>query len=262
MIYVSLKGRMCNQMFQIAAAKALSIDNNVDFVCSSDASGITPTFSETSKYRSTIFKKIKFTNFRKDDKIFHNGSSDFSYKKIKYQNNLCLNGYYQSEKYFNHQKSEVYKLFQCPEKIESFINKKFQKTLSIPNSCSVHIRRGDYLKFKDYHNNLTLKYYFNCMEHLSDCHFVFFSDDIEWCRNQFENSNSSFINTGSDIIDFYLMSKMKKNIIANSSFSWWAAWLNNNDNKRVLAPSKWFGPKNNSFNTKDLIPESWEIIDA
>ena len=74
--------------------------------------------------------------------------------------------------------------------------------------------------------------------------------------------NASFINTGFDVLDFYLMSYMKNNIIANSSYSWWAAWMNDNQNKKVLAPSVWFGEKNSNFSTRDITPERWEKIDA
>jgi hypothetical protein len=262
MIYINLKGRMCNQMFQIAAAKALSIDNDVDFVCSNSVSGISPTINQTKKYRKTIFEKIKFQNFTNQQKIIHHGSPDFSYKEIIYQDNICLTGYYQSENYFKHRKDEIHKLFECPEKIRKFIFKNFDHLISNPNTCSVHIRRGDYLKLKEYHTNLTSEYYNSCFKKTKDKHLVFFSDDIEWCKTTFQQQKATFVNTKSDIIDFYIMSFMKNNIIANSSFSWWAAWLNNNKSKKVFAPKKWFGPKNAHLDAKDLIPTKWEVLDV
>ena len=236
MICVSLKGRMCNQMFQMAAAKALSLDNNTGFVCSNIISGITPTNLETKKHRMTIFNQIDFTNFSTNNRSFHDDSGDFSYKQIDYRENLCLTGYYQSEMYFKHRAEDITSLFKCPEKIEKFLFKKFQKILDNKETCAVHVRRGDYLKYKDFHNNLGTSYYSACFEEMNQKHLVFFSDDIQWCRENFKNLNASFINTGSDVIDFYLMSKMQNNVIANSSFSWWAAWLNQNKNKTVLAP--------------------------
>lgn len=85
---------------------------------------------------------------------------------------------------------------------------------------------------------------------------------MAWCKQTFSDVDATFVETGFDVLDFYLMSKMKNNIIANSSFSWWATWLNENCDKRVIAPKNWFGPKNQNLSTIDLIPNSWEIVDA
>ena len=87
-----------------------------------------------------------------------------------------------------------------------------------------------------------------------------FSDDIKWCKDNFTEGPFIFVGGGEDYIDLHLMSKCKNNIIANSSFSWWGAWLNNNENKRVIAPKDWFGSSNSHLNTDDLIPGDWEII--
>ena len=262
MIYVSLKGRMCNQMFQIAAAKSLSIDNSVDFVCDNNILGITPSAKETTMYKKTIFRNVSFTNLYSNYYKIHKEPDNFSYKKIKYENKLLLTGYYQSEKYFIHNQKEIRKFYECPKGIEDFINENFTDLLERQDTCSVHIRRGDYLKYKDFHTNLSPDYYNFCFEKKEGSHFVFFSDDIEWCKKTFKNKEATFIHTNLDVVDFYLMSRMKDNIIANSSFSWWAAWLNNNKNKHIMAPKKWFGPANNGLTTKDLIPEKWEIINA
>ena len=91
--------------------------------------------------------------------------------------------------------------------------------------------------------------------------FVFFSDDIEWCKETFGLSRRNiYIENQEDVLDLYLMSKIHNNIIANSSFSWWGAWLNEIEDKKVLTPPVWFGPKNTHLTMKDLIPESWEIV--
>jgi len=262
MIYVELKGRMCNQMFQIATAKALSLENNDSFICSYNTSGIKPTTNQTKKYRKTVFKKLRFESFNTSQKVIDRGSDDFSYKKINYVNNLCLTGYYQSEKYFIDKQEEIREMFSCPPEILAFIERNYKKLLQRDNSCAVHIRRGDYLKYKEYHNNLNLDYYKACFDKMKGKHFVFFSDDIQWCKKNFKTLESTFVDSGSDIIDFYLMSNLKNHIIANSSYSWWAAWLNKREHKTVLAPRRWFGQKNSDFVTKDLIPSSWEIIDG
>lgn len=261
MIYVSLKGRLCNQMFQIATAKALSIDNNDNFTCSDYVLGITPTNKETTFYRNTILKDIKFQNFYINHSCVHNEPVDFSYEKIQYIDNICLTGYYQSEKYFKHRREEIKSLFKCPEQSLLFIEDNYSKLLNREDTCSVHIRRGDYLKYKDHHHNLTKKYYEACFQLNQNKHLVFFSDDIEWCKKTFNNVDATFIENGSDIEQLFLMSMMRSNIIANSSFSWWGAWFNNHDNKQVFAPKRWFGVKNSNLSTKDIIPQDWELID-
>jgi hypothetical protein len=107
------------------------------------------------------------------------------------------------------------------------------------------------------------EYYDRAKEHFTNNHvFVFFSDDIGWCKETFKDGNNIFIEKQDDVLDLYLMSRIPNNIIANSSFSWWAAWLNNNASKKVIAPSSWFGPSNNHLKIakKDLIPDVWQKI--
>ena len=170
-------------------------------------------------------------------------------------------GYFQSEKYFKHNRDKILELFKPQEKINKFLLKKYSNLINNEKHVSVHIRRGDYLKFSDYHTNLNKDYYYKAMNYFKDEYkFIFFSDDIEWCKETFTNKNNIFIEKQDDILDLYLMSKIKNNIIANSSFSWWAAWLNENENKKVIAPSTWFGFKNGHLDKKDLLPKEWKII--
>ena len=258
MIFVYPKGRMGNQMFQIAATYALSLDNNVDYLCGRHISGITPSSLEVEKHRATIFRNVMYGRLDNNCSVVHDDSQSFIFEPIKYTPNMCLGGYYQSEKYFSHRSKEIKDLFSPSKPIRNIMQKKFSNLLNDSNTCSVHVRRGDYLKYKDYHYNLTNRYYHSCFTKMTpDTHFVFFSDDITWCRNEFKDLNASFINTGFDVLDLHLMSCMKNNIIANSSFSWWAAWLNKNNDKKVLAPSVWFGEKNLHLSDKDLIPSDW-----
>jgi hypothetical protein len=86
--------------------------------------------------------------------------------------------------------------------------------------------------------------------------FIVFSDDEKWIKENIKGKNIIYIQRNHDYIDLYLMSQCNHNIIANSTFSWWGAWLNNNQNKKVVAPTKWFGV-NKKLDTKDLIPETW-----
>lgn len=127
------------------------------------------------------------------------------------------------------------------------------------NSVSIHVRRGDYLKDNNIntHGLCSLEYYSKAIEILiknsNKLSFFIFSDDLEWCKSKFSFSNDLHFCDGNFIEDFFLMSKCKNNIIANSSFSWWAAFLNENIKKTVIYPSNWFADKNVSI----YFPKKW-----
>ena len=125
-------------------------------------------------------------------------------------------------------------------------------------TTSVHIRRGDYLNYPNFHPTQSQEYYYNCIEKLSSDtdFFIFFSDDTTWCKNHFKEKNFLFIENEKDYLSLLLMSFCSNNIISNSSFSWWGAWLNKNNYKQVIGPKIWFGPGLN-HNTSDIIPENW-----
>jgi hypothetical protein len=128
--------------------------------------------------------------------------------------------------------------------------------------CSIHVRRGDYLNYPDHHPVCSLEYFYEAMKMSGFKKFVVLSDDIEWCFRNFHSfSDFEFIysRNESDIEDFAIMSKCAHNIISNSTFSWWAAYLNKNPDKIVISPDKdqWHGPAYSHWNHDDLIPESW-----
>ncbi len=131
-------------------------------------------------------------------------------------------------------------------------------------TCSIHIRRGDYLSAafsQGYGNCCTLDYYQRAIDHIRNnaggtVTFYVFSDDIEWVRNNLKIENARFVNhnRGTDSWqDMYLMSICDHNIIANSTFSWWGAWLNENADKIVVAPKRWWS----SIENDDVVPDSW-----
>jgi hypothetical protein len=177
--------------------------------------------------------------------------------------NHFFNGYWQTEQYFKDIEQKVKDKFTFRESIISERNKQLSTKMLETESISVHIRRGDYLK-EDGWNISEGSYYDNAISYINNNVnnpiFYFFSDDIEWCKAKFKGANYHFIdwNKGNDSWqDMYLMTKCKHNIIANSSFSWWGAWLNANENKLVLAPSVWLP----GFNQTDAIPSFWIKID-
>jgi len=163
-----------------------------------------------------------------------------------------LDGYWQSEKYFS----------DCREEVLNSFGFKWE-----PHNgwCSLHVRRGDYLRYPDKHPVVTIEYLGASMRFIEYKtgikQFAVFSDDIQWCKDNFAHLMWTFqySEARNETEDLMLGSCCEHNIISNSSFSWWQAWLNQNPNKVVVSPSKdnWFGPGNKHLDTSDLIPDSW-----
>jgi hypothetical protein len=174
---------------------------------------------------------------------------DSDYKNFNIGVDIFLNGYWQSEKYF----TEFEKIIRKELEIDFKLDIPYIDT----NSVSLHVRRSDYIDSNGYHPVQSISYYKNAIDYLSDYdHLFIFSDDIQWCKENLKFKNMIFMENFSDIQDMYVMSQCKNNIIANSSFSWWGAWLNNNPKKVVISPSKWFGDHVN-INQSDIIPSKW-----
>lgn len=294
-IIVRIFGGLGNQMFQYAAAKSLALNNGAtlkldissfDQQISSETprqyalgifTNITDEFSEAAfknsvvpPLRNYLFNKVyKFAvqkiNWLNRNFIIENS---YSYSPVKYNGGLVyIDGYWQSYKYFKANEKLIRIYFDLSYlaneiTIEPIIN-------SIRNSVAVslHVRRGDYVtnvKAKNYVRLYDLAFYKKAIEKIREMEsgkmkIFIFSDDAEWCKKNMKfKEEHTFINTGSDSHDLYLMSICKHNIIANSTFSWWAAWLNNNTNKIVVAPQKWY---QGSKNSNDLLPAEWIRFD-
>jgi hypothetical protein len=183
---------------------------------------------------------------------------------LRVKDNCYLSGVWQSEKYFKDMENIIRKEFTLREdvtkKTEDWINK-----IETTHSVSIHIRRGDYISNKktiQKHGVCPIEYYTKAVQFVSgklqDPKFFVFSDDVEWAKNNLVINYQTYFVSDINIPDYeeiIIMSKCKHNIIANSSFSWWGAWLNENKNKIVIAPKKWFS--SNYTDTKDLIPQNW-----
>lgn len=178
-----------------------------------------------------------------------------------------LSGVWQSEKYFKDNESIIRKELTLKNKLGA-TTVDWMSRVGACNSISIHIRRGDYAtnkKTQQFHGVCPLEYYDRAInlisEKISTPVFFIFSDDVEWVKEHFKIPYSVFYvssNKTPDYEELLIMSKCKHNIIANSSFSWWGAWLNENKNKIVITPKKWFNVAN--INTNDLIPSSWVKI--
>lgn len=250
MISCYLQGGLGNYLFQIAAGYSKSIDLGVEFSLPKNEGLVV--HKHPNHYLNNFFRNIKFVDNINTNQIYN--EPNFSYSTIpNFMLPTKIIGYFQSEKYFLKNKNQILSLFKCPEEIFKKLTLKYPQ-INESNTCSLHVRRGDYLNFSDHHPTQNIEYYKSAISVVgSDKTFFIFSDDISWCKEKFNFlDNVIYCEDNEDYEDLYLMSLCNDNIIANSSFSWWGAWLNNNKNKKVVAPKKWFGPSKSNFKLDDL----------
>jgi hypothetical protein len=260
---VELMGGLGNQLFQVAATLAYSKDHNINPVFPVHPK---QSVSRTVAYKTSFFHELTFNS------AHYNDTTTQTEKSFKYVPLLAptasgkplkLSGYFQSEKYFEKHKNYILNTIALPLKFQETIKKKYVDITSHPLTVSIHVRRGDYLRLQHVHYIQPIEYYERAIKQFNPKSlFVIFSDDIEWCKTQnvFNDiSNKVYISGELDYNDLYLMSLCKHNIIANSTFSWWGAYLNLNRKKKVIAPSTWFG-ESGPKDTQDLLPESWNVI--
>lgn len=252
MIVVRILGGLGNQMFQYAYAKALQ---QKGFKVTLDLSKFR-TYTLHGGYQLNHFKidleaarpissflaNIRLKKNRKENSLL------FDKSLLTLSGNEFVKGYFQTEKYFSTIRDILLKEFVI-EKELSQTTKNFAATIeSKASSCSLHIRRGDYVsdkKTNTVHGTCSLTYYKKAidivLEKHQDTHFFVFSDDISWTRENLKIENAIYIDHKTiPHEDLYLMSLCQHNITANSSFSWWGAWLNTTKQKMVIAPKKWF----------------------
>jgi len=250
-----LMGGLGNMMFQIATAHSVSIRDNKEMMC--DIRDIQMPHKPYTLYTNNILRNVKFSNDLTN--LNHMGEGGFHYCQIpNIDGNVKLVGHFQSEKYFIDHRNELLELFEIDNETNTRLLEKYGDILN-KDTCSIHIRRGDYLGLQNHHPIQPIEYYQRAIQIVGkEKHFLVFSDDIEWCKENFDFLPSkTFISGNHDYEDLYLMSMCQNNIIANSTFSWWGAWLNKNENKQVIIPSKWFGISNSHLNTNDLYCDKW-----
>lgn len=285
MIRIKIVGGLGNQMFQYAAAKALASKYGVSVVADVSAfasydvhplklSELKCDCQFESK-EGLLFKILRIPlisrlllKYSKLFDLYVERDLTFNLKLFDLSKNASLVGYFQSEKYFDFIRDELLEEFQLQNPL-SEREENVKEAIIESNSISMHIRRGDYLSntaANAVHGVCDESYFSNALAYLegqgeltTDTKLFVFSDDIEWCK---ENLNfglyTEFVKPDLDRpeVDIHLMSKCKHNIIANSSFSWWGAWLNKNHSKVVVAPRKWFS-NSEKYDSGDIVPERW-----
>lgn len=258
-ISFQMLGGLGNILFPYANALSLAKDFNLDLKLFYNHQGILHTHPQD--YKDIFFKSKTLLNQDQLSDFSIIQENNFTYGKIvpNKNENVFLTGYFQSYKYFDHNRNIILNQFSPSDELNKNLLKEHY-ILNYENTVSIHVRRGNYSSLSEYHNLLDFDYYKKAMEFFPDANFIIFSDDIEFCAenfSRFSNKNIHFINNKKDYLDLFCMSLCGNHIIANSTFSWWGAWLNKSENKKVIAPNKWFGPSNSHLSTKDLIPEDW-----
>lgn len=213
---------------------------------------------ERAKYFTMTNKILR--KFGLGNKIVQQTEFYFDKKYFNLPDNVYLVGDWGSEKYFSDIFYEIRQQFTFSRLDEA--NQLIANAIENSNSVSIHVRRGDYVGHSLFDGVCNLEYYKKAIEfvkqNVANPTFFIFSNDLDWCRVHLKIANATFI-TGNtkdqSYIDMQLMSLCKHNIIANSSFSWWAAWLNNNKEKLILCPQKFFN--GNIHDERDIYPETW-----
>jgi len=297
MIIVSLFGGLGNQMFQYACGKSvasrLGVELKLDVSLVQDRAerknftyrdyelGVfkikeeIATIEEVRQYIPNLWNSKLYLKQLYKLKRFFNGNSFYN-EKLKFiynkdieqvKDNTYLYGYFQTEIYFKTLRNELLQIFRIQQEID-LINSSLISQMKSENSISIHVRRGDYLnspfEILDIQN-----YYQKAIEfiqkEINSPVFYIFTNDYLWVEKNFEllNIKKTIVKINSDnqsYLDMILMSNCKHNICANSSFSWWGAWLNTNPSKIVIAPDRWFKNAEYVASYYNLIPSDWQKI--
>lgn len=251
------RGGLGNQMFQIAATCALALRNNDLYIFNFNKWEEWKDYAQgfnSSRYKNTIYKKLPYTDEYNENNLYM--ESSYTYDPIPYSPNITISGRFQSEKYFKDYSDDIKNLFDLSYNLD-IINCILN---DIPRPItSIHVRRGDYFENKQCLNELDIEYYTHAMTLTKNESFLIFSDDINWCKQHFDQKNIFFFEENDELINLIAMSLCDHNIIANSTFSWWGAYLNKNKHKTIIAPKIWVSPRLSNFSvlSKDVVPDDW-----
>jgi hypothetical protein len=288
MIITKLIGGLGNQMFQFGAGLALAkkwhvpLKIDVSHLNADPNGAYTPrqleltifdypfeiaTQKDIDQFQETTLSKILYKYFKMVSKyqVANESGQTLNSQFFHLPANTYLNGFWQNEAYFDKVSIELRKAFTFKKEI--ITSSTTLKNQLKPVSVSLHVRRGDYVTLasaNQFHGLCSVDYYVNAVNFLkaqlqTELVIYVFSDDVPWCKTNIPIQNCHFLETTSAAQDLYLMSQCQHHIIANSSFSWWAAWLNANPSKHVVAPKYWFNGVESK--TLGIIPKTWHCIE-
>lgn len=286
-LVTKIVGGLGNQMFQYAMAYSLAYDKDMelrlDISWFENTGTSTPREFELNIFNSNIAyfnnSKLWLMNLgarrprlariinmliKPNFQVVNEPSFRYWHEVHQLSGDIYLNGFWQTEKYFSENKHIIKKLFSFPE-VDEPHNLIYKAEMEhYINSVSLHVRRGDYISdanTNSYHGTCNMEYYQKAIERIeedfSDAHFFIFSDDPEWVKKTFISSNVTIVmgNFGKlSYRDMQLMTFCKHHILANSSFSWWGAWLSHEDGV-TITPNNWFAEE--ALDTSDLYCKSW-----
>ena len=281
MIGIRIIGGLGNQMFQYSTIKSLSLQIGKDFKLDIrgfqkysrnvflldrfNISGLIANEEDYKRYKWSLRRPCRVLQSIGINKIWFQ-EQNYYYDKnlINLKDNIFLYGYYHSYKYFEKIIEVLREDFTLKKELNG-MNRNISEIIKHENSVMVHVRRDDYLtnhKINSDYGICSLEYYKQAIDYVSERvnnpHFIFFSDDFEWTKKTFNlRYPITFVegNYYEPEIDLFLMSMCKHHIIANSTMSWWGAWLSRWQNKIIISPEKWF--RNSKLSTQDLIPNNW-----
>lgn len=244
-----------NQLFQVASTIGIAIKNNLKY-------GF-PEWYNNKLFKNKLPKVIPGQGIAVKEQSFEYNSVEVSKDQF-----IFLQGYFQSWKYFNHCENIIQDTFKFNEDLFLEVQNVYEGA-KLGTTCSISVRRGDYLRLQDIHPLQPDSYWLKAQrwvesKNIIDTYLVF-SDDIAWCRENKQLFNSTgkrviFVEGRSQADDFIMITLCNHNIITNSTFSWWAAYLNKNTDKMVIMPEIWFGPTgpwSGPSNANDLHYPGW-----
>ena len=258
--------RLANQMFQYAAVKGISKNRGFQYcIPPSNYKGGSDEWTEHQLFNTFELKSLNELQVQFIDMEQHpytKTESHYHFDEDLFNNCpdwLSLVGFFQSEKYFLNVRDELLEDFTFKDGLDGIAQDAIK---NIENPIALHIRRTDYAKY-GHHPIQPISYYQEALEHFDkDRNVIIFSDDPLWCHDEGTFADDRFLISENDhLLDLAMMRLCSDFIIANSSFSWWGAWMSTNENKKVIAPKNWFGPPLDGQNdTKDLYCPKWILI--
>ncbi len=287
-VIVQLTGGLGNQLFQYATARSLALKQNMSLKLdinffktyewhdySLNPFNIKKDYLSEEEIHKSLYEKPLWVRLLNrlgiikgtEGKIYNERSLEYDSNIFGLNTTTYLKGYWQSEKYFKDIEDVIREDFRIiPE--PSAANEEILQRIKSVNAVSLHVRRGNFVTephLLAFHGTCSLDYYKAAVnyikERVAEPEFFLFSNDINWCRDTLDlGIKIHYVDINDDKTDYEdlrLMMHCNHNILANSTFSWWGAWLNENPDKMVIAPQRWFADEAMQAQTGDLIPETW-----
>jgi len=298
-ITTHISGGLGNQLFQIFNVISHSLKWNYNFKFFTD-NDFTPGITQRKTYWKTFLSSLQKYSFKED--VYHHHhitESSFSYSQIQNPINntdlklkpsiIWFKGYFQSYKYFDDKFLEICELINLKERKENVKQKlELDGIINLEKSIAIHFRFGDYMGLQHIHPIINVSYYSRSIQYILqqdptiNTIYIFYEyneKDIElyyvyvdWLMKKFIDNNIKFVHFNNEMIkddweEMIAMSLCKHNVIANSTFSWWGAYLGDNNNRIICYPDRWFGEGYNSgasskVNVDNLFPPYWKKINC